>query len=111
MKRGEIYLVELAMEISAETDKVRPAIIISNNFFNSASPLITIIPISSRLSKVYPFQVLLNEVKNGLDKDSKAKCEQIRTINKLRLKRKIGQLSKKQQEQVNNAIKLHLNFR
>ena len=107
MMRGEIYLANLSPASGSETDKTRPVLIVSNDTFNQYSPLVTVVPVSRQTTKLYPFQVALS-TSTGLTKDSKAKCEQIRTIDKGRLSAKLGQITHQQQTLIDAAIKLHL---
>jgi len=85
MKRGEIYFANLDPTVSSEIKKKRPVLIISNNANNKAATTITVIPLTSNVAKVYPFEVLLEKQVSGLTKASKAQCHQIRTISKLRI--------------------------
>jgi mRNA interferase MazF len=110
-KRGEIYLVSLDPTVGAEISKTRPAIVISNDINNQFSDTITVIPITSYIEKVYPFEVLLPAVENGLSKTSKAKCNQIRTIDKQRLIKSLGKLRPEIIEAVEEATKIHLKMK
>lgn len=109
MKRGEIYYANLDPTIGNEIKKKRPVLIISNNANNKASSTITIIPITSNTTQVYPFEVLLEIADSGLPKCSKAQCQQIRTISKMRIQsNKIGNIGNGMMKQVEDALKLHL---
>ena len=109
MKRGEIYFANLDPTIGSEINKKRPVLIVSNNANNKASATITIAPITSNVTKVYPFEVFLDKKVSGLPNDSKAQCHQIRTISKLRIDLKVSwQLDEKTMIQINEALKLHL---
>ncbi|MEI6286596.1 MAG: type II toxin-antitoxin system PemK/MazF family toxin [Bacillota bacterium] len=110
MTRGEIFLANLSPATGSETDKTRPVLIVSNNLFNQHATLVTVVPVSGQISKVYPFQVILPATETGLLKDSKAKCEQIRTIDKKRLIKKLGQITAQHQLIIDAAIKLHLSI-
>ena len=110
-KRGEIYLVNLDPTVGAEINKTRPALIISNDINNQFSDTVTVIPITSYVEKVYPFEVLLLAVENGLSKNSKAKCNQIRTIDKQRLIKSLGKLRHEIMEEVEEATKIHLKMK
>ena len=81
-KRGEIWLVSLEPIVGSEIGKTRPAVVISNNKNNQFSDTITVIPLTSKTAKVYPFEALLPKEDTGLIKDSKAKSNQIRTVDK-----------------------------
>lgn len=71
MKRGEIYYANLSPAVGSEMDKRRPVLIVSNDINNRAATTVTILPITSNVSRVYPFEVLLNPDDSGLPKSSK----------------------------------------
>jgi mRNA interferase MazF len=109
MKRGEIYYATLDPSIGSETAKRRPILIVSNNISNQAATTLTILPITSNVTKVYPFEVLLQPVDSGLPKVSKVQAQQIRTISKQRISgNKISSLQESLMQMVDAAIKLHL---
>lgn len=112
MKRGDIYYADLDPTVGDETKKIRLVLIISNNANNNVAHTITVVPITSNVSKVYPFEVLLNSNESGLSKTSKAQCHQIRTISKNRISnRKIqGNVSNVILSKINSALKLHLDL-
>ena len=107
-KRGEIYLVSLEPIVGSETGKTRPALIISNNHNNQFADTVTLIPLTSRVGKVYPFEVYLSKKESGLPKDSKIKCNQIRTVDKRRLIRFLSSLSVERLREVEKALFIHL---
>ena len=76
MKGGEIYFANLSPAVGSEMDKRRPVIIVSNDYNNNASTTVTILPITSNTSRVYPFEVLLNPEDSGLSKPSKVQAQQ-----------------------------------
>lgn len=111
MKRGEIYFANLDPTVGAEIKKKRPVLIISNNANNKMAATITIVPITSNIKKVYPFEVLLETKDSGLLKPSKAQCHQVRTISKIRIQgRKVGLATNQAMLRINSAIKLHLDI-
>ena len=111
IKRGEIYLTALDPVLGKEISKTRPAVIISNNKNNLFSGTVTILPISSQnLDKTYPFEVFLPKGSGNLPKNSKVKADQIRTIDKMRIIRFIGELKENQIEDIEKAIKIHLDL-
>ena len=112
MKRGEIYYADLDPTVGDETKKIRPVLIISNNANNNVANTITIIPITSNVNKVYPFEVLLHVNESGLSKTSKAQCHQIRTISKNRISNmKVqGVVNNLILSKINSALKLHLDL-
>ncbi len=112
MKRGEIYFADLDPTVGDEIKKNRPVLIISNNANNNVANTITIVPITSNVNKVYPFEVLLNVKESGLTKTSKAQCHQIRTISKNRISNKKvqGMVGSSILSKINLALKLHLDL-
>ncbi len=82
IKRGNVFLVSLDPTVGNEINKTRPVIIISNDVNNKFSNTITVIPITSNTIKIYPFEVFLKAGVANLPKDSKARTDQIRTIDK-----------------------------
>jgi mRNA interferase MazF len=112
MNRGDIYFAELDPSIGGETRKSRPVLIISNDVNNKYSNTIAIIPITSNISKVYVFEVLLPKEKTGLKKDSKLLCQQIRTIDKSRLaKERSGKIHPDMLNSIEYALLLHLGIK
>ncbi len=107
-ERGEIYLVCLDPTIGSEINKTRPALIISNDINNQAARTVTVIPITSNAEKIYPLEALLPSQESGLPKNSKAKCNQIRTIDKKRLVKPLGKASLKKLKEIENALLIHL---
>jgi mRNA interferase MazF len=109
-KRGEIWLVSLEPVAGHEIGKTRPALIISNNRNNEFSSTVTLIPITSSIEKVYPFEVLIKKEESGLAYDSKIKCNQIRTVDRLRLIKLSGVLSQDKITEVENSLMMHLDI-
>ena len=109
-QQGEIYLVCLDPTVGSEINKTRPGLVISNNINNQYNQTITIIPITSNVEKIYPFEVFLSSQKSGLSKNSKAKCNQIRTIDKKRLVKIIGKITSAKLKEIERALSLHLGF-
>lgn len=107
-ERGEIHLVCLDPTIGSEINKTRPALIISNDINNQAAKTVTVIPITSNIEKVYPFETLLSSQESGLPKNSKVKCNQIRTVDKKRLVKSIGKVSIEKIKEVEDSLLIHL---
>jgi len=107
IKRGDIWLVNLNPTVGHEINKIRPTVIIQNDQGNEYSALTIIAPITSNIDQVYPFQVLLSRG-NGLEKDSKVLLNQIRTVDKKRLVRRLGKIGNETQAQIDEAIKISL---
>ena len=109
MKRGDIYFAALDPTQGAEIQKTRPVVLVSNDAANRAGSLVTVVPLSSNVSRVFPFEVALSAAHSGLPKDSKAKAQQVRTIDKTRLVRsKSGTLTQAQMNALDAALRLHL---
>lgn len=111
MKRGEIFYSQLDPTIGSEIKKTRPVLIISCDANNRGASTVTVIPITSNVERVYPFEVLLETCETQLPKQSKAQCHQIRTLSKLRfIGRPIGRIGILKMRQIENALKIHLNL-
>lgn len=113
MLRGDICLVDLEPVRGSEADKQRPAVVVSNDGANvTASRLnrgvVTVVPVTSNVSRIYPFQVLLPAADCGLTRDSKAQAEQVRSIAIERLGRRIGKLTPALMTKLDDALRLHL---
>ena len=113
MRRGEIRMVDLEPVRGAEADKQRPAVIVSNDGANSAAQrlgrgVITVVPVTSNIERIYPFQVLLSAATTGLAVDSKAQAEQVRSIAVERVGGRIGVLTTELQADLDEALRLHL---
>jgi mRNA interferase MazF len=109
IKRGEIYLAALDPVIGREISKTRPVVVFSNNTNNEFSGTVTVLPITSKNTrKIYPFEVFLPKGTGNLPKNSKVKADQIRTLDKTRLIKKIGELEQKDISEIERAMKIHL---
>ena len=113
MERGDIVLVSIDPSVGSEQSKVRPAVIVSNNAANNSADrrgkgVITVVPITSNVKSVYPFQVLLPMKDSGLAIDSKAQAEQVRSVSTERLVRKLGRVSTRRMLELDDALRLHL---
>jgi mRNA interferase MazF len=113
MLRGEIRIVDLGQGLSVEATERRPAVIVSNDGANAVAArldrgALTVVPVTSNVDRVYPFQVLLSAGPNGLERDSKAQVEQIRTISVRRIGDRIGQLTAAKMLEIDDALRLHL---
>jgi len=109
MKRGDIIYADLGPTVGSEINKRRPVLIVSNDANNRAASTVTVLPITSNLTRVYPFEVALSRADTGLPKDSKAQAQQIRTIAKERITgTPLGRLAADKLREVDAAIRLHL---
>lgn len=109
MKRGDIYYADLSPAVGSEMDKRRPVLIVSNDANNRAATTVTILPVTSNVTRVYPFEVLLNPEDSGLTKSSKVQAQQVRTISKQRIIGEVvGSLNEEMMVLIDAALKLHL---
>ena len=108
MRRGEVWRVALDPVVGSETGKTRPGLVLQNDHANRSSPTVTIIPISSRVDRVYPFQVRIPLGEGGLPRESKVLCEQIRTVSRQRLGERLGELPVERLREVRRALDRHL---
>lgn len=107
IKRGEVYLVNFDPSVGAEAQKTRPALVVSNDINNAHSPIISIAPISSNISRIYSFEVEIPSGNGGFKKRSKIMINQTRAVDKTRLIKKMGSVSPEILNQVDRALKLH----
>ena len=111
VKRGEIYMADLSPVVGSEQGGVRPVLIIQNNVGNRYSPTVIVSAITSKLGKAkLPTHIDLPSEKYHLPKDSVALLEQIRTLDKRRLKEKITCLEESKLKEINRAILISLGF-
>ena len=113
MRRGEIRLVDLEPVRGAEAGKRRPAVIVSNDGANLTAQrlgrgVVTVVPVTTNIANVYPFQVLLAATDTGLDHDSKAQAEQVRSVDVERVGARVGALAHEQLVELDEALRLHL---
>jgi mRNA interferase MazF len=107
-RRGEIWLVDFDPTLGAEIQKNRPALIIQNDIGNRASPITIVAAITTTVKRPYPFQVVLPARVSGLNFDSVVTLNQIRSIDRIRLSRKLGFLPAELMRQVDRAVLVSL---
>jgi mRNA interferase MazF len=111
MKRGDVFYANLDPAQGSEIRKTRPVIIVSNEAANRAAALVTVVPLTSNVSRIFPFEVKLMASSTGLGKDSKAMAQQVRTLDKARLATHAsGHVSENLMTQVDAALRLHLSL-
>lgn len=111
IKRGEIYLANLDPVIGSEQSGIRPVLIIQNDIGNRYSPTVIVLAITSKPKKLIPTHVSIQKNIEGIEKDSIILVEQVRTIDKERLIKKLGTLDFRKMQEVKKALKLSLNIR
>ncbi|MGB9441236.1 MAG: type II toxin-antitoxin system PemK/MazF family toxin [Desulfobacterales bacterium] len=109
IKRGFIYLAALDPVVGNEIAKTRPVAVISNDKNNEFSRTVSVVPLTSKNPrKIYPFEVYLGKGTGKLPKNSKVKADQIRTLDKSRLVKMIGELGRTEIAAIEKALKIHL---
>jgi len=106
-KRGSVYLVNFDPTIGAEIKKIRPAVIISNDVANQYSPIVIVVAITGRAKPKFD-EVLIKPPEAGLTKPSVIQPNQIRSIDKRRLVKKLGDLSKETISDLDIALQITL---
>ena len=113
MRRGDVRLTDLDTARGSEAKIRRPAVIVSNDRANDTAErlnraVVTVVPVTSNISRVYPFQVLLPAGQSGLRVDSKAQAEQVRAVAVDRLGLLLARLPASLMREVDEALRLHL---
>jgi mRNA interferase MazF len=113
MRRGDIVAVSPDPARGSEASKIRPAIVVSNDAANATAArlgrgVITVVPITSNVARIYPFQVLLRADQTGLRQDSKAQAEQTRSVAVERIGKQIGRLPTAVLAELDEALRVHL---
>ena len=105
VKRGDIYYADLSPVVGSEQGGLRPVLIVQNDTGNKHSPTVIAAAITSQINKArLPTHIELEARSYGLSKDSVVLLEQIRTIDKRRLKERMGSLDERLMNHVDNAI-------
>ena len=105
IKRGDIYYADLSPVIGSEQGGVRPVLVVQNDVGNKYSPTVIAAAITSQINKAkLPTHIEVDALQFGLSKDSVILLEQVRTIDKKRLKEKIGHLEGDLMDKVNDAL-------
>jgi len=113
MRRGDIWLFDFDHAQGSETRKVRPALIVSNDGANisatrSGTGVVTVVPLTSNVSRVLSFQVRLSAGQTVLREDSKAQTEQVRAVSVTRATARVGGVRDSDMADVDRALRLHL---
>ena len=113
MPRGGIRLTDLDPARPSEANKRRPAVVVSNDRANATAArlgrgVVTIVPIASTVTQVFPFQVLLPAEQTGLRVESKAQAEQVRSVSVERMGHMLGRVPTHLMTQLDDALRLHL---
>ncbi len=108
VKKGDLFFADLSPVVGSEQGGVRPVLVVQNDVGNKHSPTIIVAAVTSQIKAKLPTHVELEAADGGLSKDSVVLMEQLRTIDKKRLKEHIGTLSESQMPDVNQALSISL---
>ena len=109
VKRGDIFYADLSPVVGSEQGGVRPVLIVQNDTGNKHSPTVIAAAITSQTGKArLPTHISLSAHSFGLPKDSVVLLEQIRTIDRVRLREYIGRLTEEDMEQVDHALRISI---
>jgi len=108
-RRGEVYLVNFDPTVGAEIRKTRPALILQNDIANRWSPITIVAAVTSQIAgKVYPTEVRVQPPEGGLATESVVLLNQVRSIDKRRLVKRLGRMKSDTMEQVDRALQVSL---
>ena len=110
INRGDIFLTDFNPTKGAETRKTRPAVVVSNNINNTHSPIVSVAPVTSNVTKVYSFEIKVEANQGGLSYPSKIMANQTRAVDKTRLIKKIGGLPDDIIKDIDKALRLHFSL-
>ena len=109
LKRGDVFYADLSPVVGSEQGGIRPVLIVQNDIGNKYSPTVIVAAITSQINKAkLPTHIELASEEYGLNKDSVVLLEQIRTVDKKRLKERIGHLDDERMQLVNTALVISL---
>ena len=108
LQRGDIVLTDFAPAREGEANFTRPAIVVTNNQANIVAPVISVVPLTSNVERVYPMQLFLPSDQTGLDRDSKAQIELLRHVAISRLRKVIARVPEVFMLELDSKIKDHL---
>ena len=113
MLRSEIRMTDFGRALPSEVADLRPAILVSNDLANTTAArfgrgVVTVVPVTSNVARLYPFQVALPAAETGLRVDSKAQAEQVRALPVARVGRLLGAVPGRLMAELDDALRLHL---
>ena len=111
IKRGELYYADLSPVVGSEQGGVRPVLVVQNDIGNKYSPTVIVCAVTSRLTKAkLPTHIEIKAGEFGLQKASVVLLEQIRTLDKRRLKDKVGEMTNEAMKKIDRALLISLGF-
>lgn len=106
MNRGDVYLVDFEPALGQEIQKIRPAVIVSNDVSNQKLERVQVVPITSKAARIYKSEA--RTVINGIE--GKATASQLTTVSHVRMKRKLGTLTAGEMAAIDDAIRYQLDL-
>lgn len=110
LRRGDIVLVDFDPAQADEAAKTRPAVIVSNNVANSNAHVVTVVPLTTNLERLYPHEIVLPVNRTELAADSKTQIHLIRHVSKNRLKKTIGYVPDDLMQKLDVLLREHLSL-
>lgn len=115
MRRGDVHFVDFEPATGSEANDRRPAVIVSNDASNAAVDrfkrgVVTVVPLTSNVARVFAFHVLLPASRTGLPRDAKAQAEQLRAVDVSRIGDRIGLVPYSLLAKLDDAIRIHLDL-
>lgn len=108
LRRGDIYLVDFGPGLAGEVDKIHPAILVTNNLANQNAHVVVVVPLTSNLERVYPFELVMETHRTGLNKDSKAQVNLLRHVSTSRLLRPLSFVPDDLMQELDERLLEHL---
>ncbi|MGL4609482.1 MAG: type II toxin-antitoxin system PemK/MazF family toxin, partial [Trueperaceae bacterium] len=108
LQRGDIVLVNFDPVLKSEATATQPAILITNDKANELSPTLVVVPVTNNVTRLYPFEVLLERSRSGLEYDSKVQVQYIRHVSRERLGRSLSHTPKDVMKEIDERIREHL---
>ena len=111
IKRGDVLYADLGPVIGSEQNGIRPVVVLQNDKGNKYSPTIIVSPVTTKSKNNIPTHITISSRDSGLTRDSTVLIEQIRTIDKARIVKKVGHIPEKIMEEIMKAIKISFSIR
>lgn len=108
MRRGDIYQVNFEPSVPGEPARTRPAVLLTNDIANDTLPHLVVAPVTSNVSREYPFDVMLPAGSCGLPEASRVQLNYIRGLNRTRFGRYLGSLTAAQMTELDRRLRVHL---
>ena len=108
MRRGDLYRVDFEPSVAGEPARSRPAVLLTNDDANAFLPHVVVAPVTSNVSRSYPFDVLLEAGTCGLSETSRVQLNYLRGLNRSRLGTYLGSLTRQQLDDLDQRLKVHL---